>query len=675
MSTAKMKQLIAVVLARDADKVTKELLRQGVLHFIKVRELGGVWESGLEAAKPPFSEDTVGALRKRIESFLSLAGRTPREEGKNLDIGRLVPVNPDEADKMLDKLGAELQEIREKQRYLQQEILRLEDMKRQLNMFGEVDSNLITRSKYSFLNIQTGRVPQSRVETLTMGLKEIPSVLLPFNRVDGQINMLLITMKRDNSRVNSVLEKVEWEDVELSSEMKGSKPEIIKNIDKKLGSMQEEQKKLETRSKDVVANNLEMLEVMWANLRMNELYCRIQSYFSQTAKTKVFSGWLPESHRRDLEKSLREATGGKCHIEWHDAESLDREKGIKPPVQFKNPRFLEPFQMLVQNYSVPEYGTVDPTPFVAFAFLIMFGLMFGDVGQGAVLFLGGLLGSHLLKGKKEGLAKLLKLITWCGASSMIMGVLFGSYFGMGLFKALWFDYHGIITGHSSGSGYVRSVYDILMITIYFGIAVIAVGLLLNWINLIRKGEWIKLFLDKGGVAGGWMYGAGVYTAFYFVQHDYRALPSSVILALFFGPPALAFLAKAPLEAFSSRERREGKGFTIYMFMDFIMEWMVELLEVSSGYLANTLSFMRVAGLGIAHVSLMSAFFTIADMVSRDGLNFWSMLVLVSGNLLVIALEGLSAGIQSLRLNYYEFFSKYFTGGGEVYSPVSLRSAK
>ncbi|RKX77172.1 MAG: hypothetical protein DRP87_09845, partial [Spirochaetes bacterium] len=274
MSTAKMKQLIAVVLARDADRVTKELLRQGVLHFIKVRELGGVWESGLEAAKPPFSEDTVGALRKRIESFLSLAGRTPLEEGKNLDIGRLVPVNPDEADKMLDKLGAELQEIREKQRYLQQEILRLEDMKRQLNMFGEVDSNLITRSKYSFLNIQTGRVPQSRVETLTMGLKEIPSVLLPFNRVDGQINMLLITMKRDNSRVNSVLEKVEWEDVELSSEMKGSKPEIIKNIDKKLGSMQEEQKKLETRSKDVVANNLEMLEVMWANLRMNELYCR-----------------------------------------------------------------------------------------------------------------------------------------------------------------------------------------------------------------------------------------------------------------------------------------------------------------------------------------------------------------------------------------------------------------
>jgi len=105
-----------------------------------------------------------------------------------------------------------------------------------------------------------------------------------------------------------------------------------------------------------------------------------------------------------------------------------------------------------------------------------------------------------------------------------------------------------------------------------------------------------------------------------------------------------------------------------------MEWILEILEIFSGYLANTLSFMRVAGLGIAHVSLMMAFFAIAGMLRGPGgaLTPWSILGLVAGNVLVIALEGLSAGIQSLRLNYYEFFSKYFSGSGRAYAPISLR---
>ncbi|MFW5710668.1 MAG: V-type ATPase 116kDa subunit family protein, partial [Spirochaetota bacterium] len=98
------------------------------------------------------------------------------------------------------------------------------------------------------------------------------------------------------------------------------------------------------------------------------------------------------------------------------------------------------------------------------------------------------------------------------------------------------------------------------------------------------------------------------------------------------------------------------------------------LEIFSGYLSNTLSFMRVAGLGIAHVSLMMAFFQIAEMAASGGrFTLWSYLILLLGNALVIGLEGLSAGIQSLRLNYYEFFSKYFAGNGRAYAPISLRS--
>ena len=152
------------------------------------------------------------------------------------------------------------------------------------------------------------------------------------------------------------------------------------------------------------------------------------------------------------------------------------------------------------------------------------------------------------------------------------------------------------------------------------------------------------------------------------------LPLLVFTRLFFllGIPVILLAFKAPIH--HAIERRNGRGAPLHAMsiVDFIMDWIVEVLEVFSGYLANTLSFMRVAGLGIAHEALLIAFFQIANMAGSGTLGgLWSALILILGNVLIIALEGLSAGIQSLRLNYYEFFSKYFTGAGRPYDPVSL----
>ncbi|MCK5568998.1 MAG: ATPase, partial [Spirochaetes bacterium] len=139
---------------------------------------------------------------------------------------------------------------------------------------------------------------------------------------------------------------------------------------------------------------------------------------------------------------------------------------------------------------------------------------------------------------------------------------------------------------------------------------------------------------------------------------------------------LLLYIKGPLH-FMKQKKVNGKRFTILTLLNFAMEWVVEILEVFGGYLSNTLSFMRVAGLGIAHASLMIAFFKISRMVNPGGgpvyFNILSILILIFGNILVIGLEGLTAGIQALRLNYYEFFTKFFSGFGEMYSPVSLKS--
>jgi V/A-type H+-transporting ATPase subunit I len=135
---------------------------------------------------------------------------------------------------------------------------------------------------------------------------------------------------------------------------------------------------------------------------------------------------------------------------------------------------------------------------------------------------------------------------------------------------------------------------------------------------------------------------------------------------------VVLFSKVPLHRYL--EKREGhlvpEKSVGAIILDSLLEWIVDVLEIFSGFLANTLSFMRVAGLGIAHVSLMSAFAQMSDLA---GGTLAGILIIIAGNAMVIALEGLSAGIQALRLNYYEFFTKYFTGRGLLYNPVSLRA--
>ena len=187
-------------------------------------------------------------------------------------------------------------------------------------------------------------------------------------------------MKRDDGLVNKLLDKHGWTDVELARESLGGKEEVLADLDGKLAGFRAEQDKLKSGIEALIREKRPELERMWTNLRLNELYARIQSYFSHTTRTMIFSGWLPARTQGPLGEALQRATAGRCYLEWHDPSEMTTAQKAKVPVQLTGPRLLAPFKMLVTNYSIPQYGTVDPTPFVFVAYLAMFGLMFGGRG-------------------------------------------------------------------------------------------------------------------------------------------------------------------------------------------------------------------------------------------------------------------------------------------------------
>jgi len=720
ITTTSMQQLVAAVLKSDMEAATEALLKVGVIDFIDVREIPADWTSRLERLPATEDREKARELRLRLDAYFRTVDFTPQVKANEAGSGQKPgqknesvqeqsqgqePLDLSEAEREIDKLGGEFRKIRDKQKEVQEEILRLQELRRQMPDEGERSTGrsgsgssgraggpALAKGSHAYITVHTGVLPKENRAAFGKEIGKLPSVYLPeqgsaaaeraasngaSSAGGGEPIDFLITLKRDNSRVEGLLEKYGWEErqyQEGSGDGQDKTRLPVEELDAKLESLRYKQQELDEGLSRTVEERSGTLERLWTGLRMRELLRTIQGYYRKTERTYLFSGWLPAEKKEEVTKTLMKATEGRCYLEWHTPhKGGDPEVPKQVPVQMKNPEALRPFQSLVENYGIPTYGSIDPTPMVAVFYLAMFALMFGDVGHGLVVLLVGLIGDR--RSRKRGKKTMIfPLISYCGAAAIVSGALFGSYFGTALLPPLWFDYHGIVAGHDGGAGSVKTMSDILLLTIYFGIAVITTGLVINWVNRIRKHDWFGLVWGNGGLLVGWIYAAGTYTAFYFAGHNYKELPDGPVLLVLLGLPVLLLAAKPVLEHIRHNRGVPPQQRHSVNVLDMIMEWLVELLEIFSGYLSNTLSFMRVAGLGIAHVSLMMAFFQIAEMAASNG-NFtiWSYLILLLGNALVIGLEGLSAGIQSLRLNYYEFFSKYFAGNGRAYAPISLRS--
>ncbi len=653
MFTRKMRMLTAVVMESDKEAVVKALLEKGVMEFVHIGSLPADKMEKLTGHSSSVPRAVLSDMRVRVETLLKEGGIKLPELSNGM-IENLPQLDMETYRRTLDKLSLSLQSVRDRQRVINQDINALEEIIR----YSEDKKN-------DYLDLRVGICNHGSADDLKNRLEQIGGVFLFSSKP-----YISLTLRRDSQRVTDVMDKFSWTESTDSEAQKSALGEAIGEARAKTESLKGELQKLSDDVKSRIGKVSSDLVSIWTNVRVHELCEHVESYFSYTRNTTLFSGWVPAEYSDDISALLSRVTDGRCIIEWTEADEMPRDA---VPVEMTSPKILKPFERLVDNYGTPEYGSINPTPFTAVAYLCMFALMFADLGQGFILLLVGLVGRWLYKknpARKDGIISryLCSLLIFLGPASMIGGLLFGSCFGFELLPPLWFPYDAVVEGEMV-DGLIQDIYDILGITIKFGIVVIYLGLILNWINLFRKKRFFELVFDKNGLVGGIMYALGIWFAWGFVASGYRTFPS----APFFAPLLMLCLAliliKGPLGAFLKARKGEKEGIGAVV-IDTVMDFLVEVLEIFSGLLSNTLSFMRVAGLGIAHASLMSAFYQMAAM---PGNVVAEILIMILGNVLVIVLEGLSAGIQSLRLNYYEFFTKYFTGRGMAFEPVGLRS--
>ena len=366
----------------------------------------------------------------------------------------------------------------------------------------------------------------------------------------------------------------------------------------------------------------------------------------------ILCGWMTEKDALAFQKDIQNDEKIFCLMEDQKAPATQ-----KPPTKLRNPKLFKPFEMYVKMYGLPAYNEMDPTWFVAITYSFIFGAMFGDVGQGLVLFLGGL---FLYKTKKMDLAG---IISCAGVFSVFFGFMYGSFFGFeDVLKAIWLK----PMNQMMDVPLVGRLNAVFVIAIGFGMFIILICMVFNIINSIRRGDTEKTWFDSNAVAGLVFYGSIVLTIGLFISG--KKLPAAAILVIMFGVPLLLMFLKEPLTNLVEKKSKilpEQKGM-------FFVQSFFELFEILLSYLSNTLSFLRIGAFAVSHAAMMEVVLMLAGATNGGSPNW---IVVVLGNIFVCAMEGLIVGIQVLRLEYYEIFSRFYAGNGREFKPFMKAAHK
>lgn len=647
----RMNRVSILIMRDDMEVVLEEIARSGVLHLTKIEEIDE-WADSLQGVGVETLSSEYSRRRRRLNELLEAVApeAVGRGGARDKDIGI---IDLHKVDEGVAKVERDLEPILTSRRTLKERLKEVRSFRSQIEALIPAGFPVRGLERSSLLASAIGTIEESNLERLRTLLASVPSVVLPYRKAGKNLYIVCVVLRRDKPRLEDALKQTGFTRTEVPDDLSKVSGEIGTRVVGEAADLERQIEKVEADLRQVKQTALPALTDMLAKVEAAVLLLDIKHYCKLTDKTCLFSGWVPRQKTDTLVSTIKEKTQGKAIIEVTPAEDLAAavDGKVDVPVLFEQPPFLKPFGMLVSGYGTPSYRMVDPTIFVGITFLVMFGMMFGDVGHGLVLLAAGvIIGLRSARWRDAG-----KLAVYCGGASVVFGFLYGSFFGLErLLPAVWVKP-------------LENITDLFKAAIGFGIVVVSLGIILNVVNSLRTHSFLENFFDKSGPLIGVVYWAGVGIVIKFMASDGGMPNPAVFYGLFVAPLAL-FAVRGPILRLIGKQRRmwsEGVG-------TYMMETAVEILEILMGYLANTVSFIRVAAFGLAHAGLFIAVFSLAGVVrSKPGGILLSWVVLVLGNVVIILLEGLVVTIQALRLEYYEFFGKFFKGLGSKYEPAGV----
>ncbi|WP_297688357.1 V-type ATPase 116kDa subunit family protein [uncultured Anaerococcus sp.] len=439
-------------------------------------------------------------------------------------------------------------------------------------------------------------------------------------------NYLLVYPKQVSADIGRAVNTMGFIDMELPDENLDSIESKLENIDKELDS-------LEKDIDNFKGKNEETFEALPSTVEYYEKSEDIISKMAKGEKYLYLTGWVPNSKVKDFESLAKKYD--KTNVE------VKKKYNQEPPTKLRNNKLFRPFEFLVNMYGAPNYNEIDPTPFFAVTYMLLYGMMFGDLGQGLIF----ILLSFFVDKINKTFGSLIRRI---GFSACFFGLMYGSFFGIEtLIPTLLikpFD----------------NIMKVLIASVAFGIMLLVIAYCLGIYNKLVKQKNIEEgIFGKEGLAGLLMMISFVLLILNIVKVNPLPMPVALclliisIIMIVFSKPIAAKIEKRD-EVFESSAS------------DYYVESSFSIIEALLSVFSNLVSFTRVGAFAINHVGLYMAFEVMSKLV---GGGIFGIIILIFGNVLIIGLEGMIVFIQGLRLEFYEMFSKYYQGNGRKFRPI------
>lgn len=649
----KMKFLSITGPKADIDRVVNTYLSKYEIHLENaLSELTTVQNLTPFLEINPYKEalNTANLFCEELNSFATdtIKAETAQAAAQTMDVETALDT--------IRRIQTDYQDLDKKRSDLENQLTTVDESLRVIRPFRNLDFDISSILKFRFIRFRFGRIGKEYYQKFERYIYDnLDTIFIKCDEDDQYIWGMYFVPEPESQKVKAVYSSMHFEKIYMPDSYEGTAREAFEQLAQKRSLILSDFNTVSQKRNDfLISHCREILAAQAAIARLSGNFDirKLAACTKGKGENDIFyilCGWMTEKDAHSFQTDIKDDSKIFCIIDGEDDEHIQPETHQQPPTKLKNPKLFKPFEMYINMYGLPAYNEMDPTWFVAITYSFIFGAMFGDAGQGLLLFIGGFL---LYKFKHIALAG---IISCAGVFSTIFGILFGSFFGFeNLFPALWLrPMNNMMT-----VPFIGKLNTVFIVAIGFGMGLILLCMVFNIINAWKAHDTEHIWFDTNSVAGLVFYGsATVSIALILTGHT---LPGGILLFIMFGIPLILIFFKEPLTALVEKKSEvmpKEKGM-------FIVQGLFEMFEVLLSYFSNTLSFVRIGAFAVSHAAMMEVVLMLAGFESGH-LNW---IVVILGNLFVSGMEGLIVGIQVLRLEYYEMFSRFYKGTGRKFEP-------
>jgi V/A-type H+-transporting ATPase subunit I len=663
----RMSLMQIVILDDDIIPACTYLVEEKIVHLVDRTAIAPALREGTPAyfsASQTDLEVILGQLQT-LSVWLGEPGKSVHREAQE----KPLTIDPqhiaEDIKPELDQALEQFERLKKEHDDGEREIRRLTRISDTLQSFETAGISYRELLEFKYFAFLAGTMPRRYLAAMRRSLHQVPYHLEIRSLDEDEISLIVLCPRDVLTSVRGTLRSLYFSEVAIPNEYQDEPIAAMDTIEVLLWQIREEialtVQRMQTIRKELVPLAAFWKRLVQANLRV----LNAMQLFGKTARTTFINGWVPRQMVEPVTRGLKNLLKDRVMVEVSApdentglAHELMTLKKIRVPTKFNHPAFLKPFEGLVTTYGYPDYNGIDPTLFVAITFLFMFGMMFGDVGHGLVLVILGLLIARVKSMRKIRPAGWLMLAAGC--SSIIFGFMYGSIFG----------YEGVLI-HHLWLNPRNQVPELLVCALGVGVIIMSLGVILNIVQAVNTRNYREALFGQWGLCSGMFYWMAL-GLFYLMGVAGASIPVWLTVTVLLVPIVLVVVG----DIFYNRIFGGGNDPDEAPDEEHgTAEILFKPAEVVLGFLTNTVSFVRVGAFALNHAILMFVVFILANIgggfigpeatfSSRIGY----ILAVIIGNIFVMLLEGLVVFIQCLRLEYYEFFSKFFKGDGIKYEP-------